>query len=90
MEAQAHGLPVISSNESCLPEVLEDSVIYFDPRNEIDIIKKINLILNDQNLRGELVIKGRENIKRFSWEKMISETEEIYEYVLGTDILHLF
>ncbi len=90
LEAQAHGLPVISSNESCLPEVLEDSVIYFDPRNEIDIIKKINLILNDQNLRGELVIKGRENIKRFSWEKMISETEEIYEYVLGTDILHLF
>ncbi|MBT4122005.1 glycosyltransferase family 4 protein [bacterium] len=79
LEAQAHSVPVISSNKSCLVEILKDSVIYFDPNNESDMFDKIDMLLSDKNLREELIVKGLENIKAYSWNKMVNETNILYK-----------
>ena len=79
LEAQACGCPVVCSNAASLPEVCGDSVLYFDPHNVEDIRSKIQAVLNDENLRNELCVKGFENIKRFSWERSAKQIIEIME-----------
>jgi len=78
IEAQAQKLPVVSSNRSSLPEILGDSVLYFNPEDEQEMAEKIQLLLQSKTKRQELIVKGLANIKRFSWEKMIKETLELY------------
>lgn len=77
LEAQACGCPVVSSNTSSLPEVLEDSAILCKPLDINAFSEAILQILEDTELSISLRLKGFENIKRFSWEKssmMITET----------------
>lgn len=82
VEAQAQGLPVAAANRSALPEVLSDSVVYFNPENEEEMLLKIKEAATDELLRKSLIAKGLENIKRFSWEKMVKETLELYNKAL--------
>lgn len=80
LEAQACGCPVVCSNAASLPEVGgEDSVIYCDPYDINDIKEKIELVLNDENLQNELIEKGFNNIKRFSWEESARKIIEVIE-----------
>ena len=78
LEAMACKLPVLSSNSSCLPEVLGDSVLYFDPNDEEELLRKMNIIVKDEALREELIDRGLERIKLYSWDKMAKEILEIY------------
>ncbi|NTV31274.1 glycosyltransferase family 4 protein [candidate division WWE3 bacterium] len=82
LEAQAYGLPVVSSNKSCLPEIGGDSVIYVNPENPAELKTAITKLLDDASLRDSLVKKGYENIKRFSWNTMAKETYQAYREVL--------
>jgi len=69
LEAQACGCPVIVSNVASLPEVCKDSALYCNPYDIDDIKEKIEILVKDENLQKELIKKGFENIKRFSWEE---------------------
>lgn len=79
LEAQSYGVPVISSNATCLPEILGDSAIYFDPQNIDDMADKIALTLDGEDLRNNLVMQGYENLKRFSWQDCASKTLSSYK-----------
>jgi len=81
LEAMAMGVPVISSNHGCMQEILGDSARYFDARNFQSIIAAIEKITQDENLRKELIQKGYQKIKEYSWEKMARETLRIYNDV---------
>lgn len=82
LEAMGYGAPVISSNATCLPEVYGDAAIYFDPLNTDDMAQKIDQVLSDQNLRNELIQKGYDQIKKYSWERMARQTLEVYNKAL--------
>ena len=82
LEAMLHGAPVISSNATSLPEVCGDAALYFDPLNVEDIAEKIGRVLSDDRLRTELITKGCEQVKKFSWERMAQQTLEVYEKAL--------
>ena len=79
LEAQACGTPVIVSNIASLPEVCGDSALYCNPYDVNDIKEKIEVLLNNENLRQKLIQKGFENIKRFSWKKSAKKIMEIIE-----------
>jgi len=55
LEAMQYNVPVASSNKTCLPEILGNAALYFDPQNEQDICSKISIILTDENKRQELI-----------------------------------
>jgi len=78
LEASLYGLPVASSSASCLPEVLGESSLYFDPYNKEQIVDVLNNVLSDENIRFELKNAARENLQRFSWEKLARETKNVY------------
>lgn len=74
VEAMQRGCPVITSNISSLPEAGGDAALYVDPTNPDDIAEKISLLVNDKKLREDMIEKGRQQIKKFSWEKAAKET----------------
>lgn len=82
MEAMACGTPVLTSATSCLPEIFENSVIYFNPYLEESIAEKMKMIIENPRLRKEFIDGGFDYIKKFSWEKMAKETLAVYEEVL--------
>jgi glycosyltransferase involved in cell wall biosynthesis len=82
LEAMSYGCPVVSSNATCLPEIMENAAIYFNPHDEKKIISVIQEILSDQFLRSELVKKGYEQIKKYNWENAAHQTVTVYQGVL--------
>ncbi|NBK99958.1 MAG: glycosyltransferase family 1 protein [Erysipelotrichia bacterium] len=84
LEAMACGTAVIASNTSSLPEVCADAAIYCNPYNIDDIKEKIELVLNDDNLRIELIDRGLEHTKKFSWEESAKKHLEVFEKVLNS------
>lgn len=74
IEAQACGVSVVVSNTSSLPEIIGESGMLVDPESVDSIASGIKKVLTSKNVRSELIKKGFENIKRFSWEKCAKET----------------
>ena len=67
LEAFKCDTPVITSNVTSMPEVAGDGALLVDPFNE-DAIADAMLKMLDENVRAELVTKGRERAKAFSWD----------------------
>ncbi len=68
LEAFKAGVPVITSNNSSLPEVAEDAAILVDPRNITQIRRAMEeLLLRDESLADILIAKGRSRVEHFSW-----------------------
>lgn len=82
LEAMACGTPVITSNLSSLPEVVGDAALLVDPCNVHEIANAIERLLLDEKLRNELIKRGFERVKRFSWERTVKETLQVYEAVI--------
>jgi glycosyltransferase involved in cell wall biosynthesis len=82
LEAMAAGLPVISSNLTCLPEVYGDAALYFDPTNYEDMANKILEFLDNKNMSDDLRSKGYKQLKKYSWHKTATETLAAYKSVL--------
>lgn len=78
LEAMAYGLPVLSSNSSSLPEILDQAALYFDYESKADLLDKIKQILTNDQLRAGLINKGCEQIQKYSWSKMTQEIIEVY------------
>jgi len=81
LEAMASGTPVVTSNVSSLPEAVGDAAVLVNPENVFDIARGIREVLLDDNLRQRLIIKGKEQAARFSWERTGRDVLEIYEEV---------
>lgn len=74
LEAMACGIPVVASRGNSLEEVGGDAAVYVDPENIGEIAEGIYRVIHDASLRSELVNKGLERVKLFSWEKCAEET----------------
>ena len=83
LEAMLQGAPVISSNASCMPEVLGDAVHYFDPTDIQDMAHAIGEVITDKKLQATLVKRGRQQLTHYSWRRMAEQTVPIYEAALG-------
>lgn len=82
LEAMSYGLPVLSSNASSLPEILGQSVLYFDPTDKDDLKKKMSEIIAQADLRDKLIKFGYQQIEKYSWKKMAKEIWEIYKILV--------
>ena len=78
LEAFANNCPVVCSDSSSLPEVAGDAASYFNPNDEQSIYDSISQISYSDQLRNELIIKGKIRLKNFSWQKCAKETLNIY------------
>lgn len=81
LEAMVAGCPVATSNVSCLPEVLQDAAVYFDPKDPHDIARVTDKLLNDLVLRKNLKELGRVQAEKYTWRKMAGETMQTYREI---------
>jgi len=79
LDAMKNGCPVILSNISSLPEAGGNAALYIDPENVNDISEKIDKVLTDKKIRSDMIKKGYEQVKKFSWEKTAKETLRVLE-----------
>ena len=82
LEAMIEGSPVVSSNASCLPEVVGDAGLLFNPDSSDDLVEKLDSLLSDEALRQDLIAKGKAHAGGFSWKKMVKQVHCIYRDVL--------
>jgi glycosyltransferase involved in cell wall biosynthesis len=79
LEAFANKVPVLVSNNSCLPEVAGNAAIGFDPYNPDSLSTLIAKTLNDTALLQTLQEKGTERLKHFTWGKTLNALEAVFE-----------
>lgn len=82
LEAQQAGTVVACSSTGSLPEVAGAGAALFDPTSVESIAETVFRCIVDSDLRAELHQAGRENLKRFSWEKTAQETLAVYHRIL--------
>jgi glycosyltransferase involved in cell wall biosynthesis len=74
LEAMHYRCPVIASNAASLPEVGGDAAVYFDPKNSNDLVKALDEVIGNDQVRQSLVKKGLKRVQLFSWERSAGET----------------
>lgn len=79
LQACAYGIPVLSSNKTCMPEILDNAALYFDPANMENFHSQLYAILNDKETRSKLIQNGLKRYQQFSWEKMAEMCLPIYK-----------
>jgi glycosyltransferase involved in cell wall biosynthesis len=79
LEAMAKGVVVVSSKHACMQEILGEAAFYADASSAKDFAGAIIKVLGDKTIRLSLVEKGYQQAKKYSWEKMASETLEVYK-----------
>jgi len=77
LEAQAAGCPVVTSNISSMPEVAGQGAMLVEPKNIEQIAQTMYKVIKDSQFKNDLIAKGYQNIKRFSWQKCAQETLRI-------------
>jgi len=78
LEAMAHGIPVVTSNCSALPEVAGDAALLVNPLDYSEIAHALTRLASDGALRQTLTERGRERAKNYSWPRAVAATYSVY------------
>ncbi|WP_461207377.1 glycosyltransferase family 4 protein [Clostridium sp. DL1XJH146] len=81
IEAMACGTPVIASSLTSIPEIIEDAAYYINPNAIEEITNSLTEVLNNQDLKQELIKKGLKKSSEYSWDKTAKETLTAYKAV---------
>jgi glycosyltransferase involved in cell wall biosynthesis len=81
LEAMSCGAPVITSNLTSIPEVVQDAGILINPYCTDELINALLIMLNNSKLRDDYIEKGLKRASEFSWENTALKTLEIYKTV---------
>jgi len=82
LEALSSGLPVVTSNVSCLPETGGEAAVYVNPLSVEEIREAMKRIYLDKDLRTHLIHKGRAQAQKFDLQKCSEAVMAVYNKVL--------
>ena len=83
LEAMAHGLPVIASQSSAIPEVCGDAAILIDPENTEQLASALRMLAAEEGLRQQYANRGLKRAEGFRWQTAVEKTWDIYRELLG-------
>ncbi|MDD8018426.1 MAG: glycosyltransferase family 1 protein [Bacteroidota bacterium] len=83
LEAMKAGIPVIGANAASIPEVMGNAGILFQPENSDELSEALKNVIEDSQVRKDLITRGFENVKKYSWERCASETMHVYQSLLS-------
>jgi glycosyltransferase involved in cell wall biosynthesis len=82
LEAMSAGCPVITSDRSCLPEIAGNAALFVDPTDSDQLVSGVSTLLNDRDLRSDLVERGRIRASEFRWQTTAEQTVAHYKSIL--------
>lgn len=83
LEAMAHGLPVVASKTSSLPEVGGNAALYVDPHDPKDIAEKVVSAVEDEGQRRLMIERGIARALMFTWRRTAEANLQVYNEVLA-------
>lgn len=83
LEAMACGTPTVVSTGGSLPEIAGSASLTVDPTRPEEVAEALLSVIQDPEMKRDLVAKGRINVQRFSWRATAGKTLDIYERVLN-------
>ncbi len=86
----AVGLPAALSDIDCHREVYGDSVIYFDPHDQQDMAKQMNLLIKNPALKRDYINRGYEQVKKYDWTKTAAITLKVFNVPRNFTFSHLY
>jgi glycosyltransferase involved in cell wall biosynthesis len=78
LEAMCSGCPVVTSNTSSLPEVVGEAGIMVSPTDTGGWVEAMRRVLINRELRSDMIAKGLEQSRKFSWDRTAQQTLEVY------------
>ncbi len=76
LEAQSCGLPTVLARSTALPEVGGEAALYHAVKDVSEMTDRYQEVYEDRSLREGMILRGYENIKRFSWAKHVDSIQE--------------
>lgn len=83
LDAMRHGVPVLCSDRSSLPEVVGDGALTVNPEATEEFASALRRVLTDATLRTTLVERGLARQSRFSWSRTAALTVKCYQRALA-------
>jgi glycosyltransferase involved in cell wall biosynthesis len=83
-QAMAAGAPVVTSNNSCLPEIVSDAAILIDARSAPEMAAAMTRLFESESLRVDHAVRGRKRAELFRWEKCATESLHFFRSVCGS------
>ena len=77
LEAMNSGTPIAASDIPVFKEVAADAACYFDPYDE-NMLADVMTKLLDKKISSNLIKRGKERIKHFSWDKAANQLSQVY------------
>lgn len=81
VEAMAAGLPIVCSNTSCVPEIVADAAVLFDPDQPDEIAGAIHKIMTNTDTRAMLKERGLKRANDFTWSTSAEKYLELYRSI---------
>ena len=85
LDAMAHGVPVLTSNRSALPEVAGEAALLVDPFETDAIADGLIRLAEQPELRRSLADRGNLRARQFSWTRAVEQTWEVYRELLSAE-----
>lgn len=81
LEAQAYGVPIISSNVGGIPYIVKngESAILINPQSPDELAQQMIRLIENPHLRAHLAKQGRENIKAYTWDHVGPQWMTVYQ-----------
>jgi glycosyltransferase involved in cell wall biosynthesis len=79
LDAMAHGIPVLTSNCSAMPEIAGGAALLVDPLDILSIGNALLRLADDESLREKLMRQGFERIQQMTWESAVEKTWAVYD-----------
>ncbi len=86
IEAMAASLPIAASNKSCIPELLKDAGVYFNPEVPEEIVEACEKLINNESLRKVMGEKAHNYALDYQWSKCATHTLQVLEEVASSEL----
>jgi glycosyltransferase involved in cell wall biosynthesis len=83
VEAMAHGTPVLTANNSSMPEVAGDAGLLVDALDVDSIKNGLSTLIGDKAIRDKLASNTKKNAARFNWDQSARQLVSVFEKVAG-------
>ncbi len=83
VEAMAGGVPILAGDIENSREIAGEAALYFNPYDVNKLVDSLGAALEQTGIRENLILKGKEQVKQFSWNRCARETADVFREALG-------